>query len=127
MNPNKKVLVIADGAAFGSEIDRVLRLLNERKNSYLYLPESFEWLVLSSDILKNKDIRNILTTPADSIDSKDYFSWEQFFTALLVKKTEGTYFAYSKRTLNHSYLTEPVKAAILSQMNKILLDWKTSQ
>ena len=102
MNPNKKVLVIADGAAFGSEIDRVLRLLNERKNSYLYLPESFEWLVLSSDILKNKDIRNILTTPADSIDSKDYFSWEQFFTALLVKKTEGTSFAYSKRTLNHS-------------------------
>ena len=104
-----------------------MRLLNERKNSYLYLPESFEWLVLSSDILKNKDIRNILTTPADSIDSKDYFSWEQFFTALLVKKTEGTYFAYSKRTLNHSYLTEPVKVAILSQMNKILLDWKTSQ
>ena len=126
IHPHEKILVIADGAAFGSEIDRVIRLLKERKNAYLYLPESFEWLILSSDVLKNREIRNILINPADFVDNKEFFSWEQFFTALLVKKTEGTRFAYSKRTLNDSYLAEPVKAAILSLMDKILLDWKTS-
>lgn len=42
MHGNEKILVIADGAAFGSEIDRVLRLIRERKNVALYLPESFE-------------------------------------------------------------------------------------
>ena len=46
MHGNEKILVIADGAAFGSEIDRVLRLIRERKNVALYLPESFEWMIL---------------------------------------------------------------------------------
>lgn len=36
------VLVIADGAAFGSEMDRVMKLLDKKKNVVLYLLESFE-------------------------------------------------------------------------------------
>lgn len=42
---NEKILVIADGAAFGPEMDRVLQLVQTRENLALYLPESFEWLV----------------------------------------------------------------------------------
>ena len=49
---DEKILVIADGAAFGSEINRVLRLINERKNVALYLPESFEWMILAAGVLK---------------------------------------------------------------------------
>lgn len=56
MHGNEKILVIADGAAFGSEIDRVLRLIRERKNVALYLPESFEWMILSSGVLKNNQV-----------------------------------------------------------------------
>ena len=53
---NEKILVIADGAAFGPEMDRVLQLVQTRENLALYLPESFEWLVLSSGILKAGNI-----------------------------------------------------------------------
>ena len=49
----EKILVIADGAAFSSEIDRVLQVIHGRKNVTLYLPESFEWMIMDADILKN--------------------------------------------------------------------------
>lgn len=37
----EKKLIIADGAAFGSEIDRVLKLEKSGNEFSLYLPESF--------------------------------------------------------------------------------------
>ena len=41
------ILIIADGAAFGSEIERVDLLLQSLfKRSYIFLPESFEWILL---------------------------------------------------------------------------------
>lgn len=122
LNVNKKerILVIADGAAFGSEIDRVLQLLKERENAALYLPESFEWLILLSGIFRDREIDKILDNPSDYIESKDYFSWERFFTALLIKKSQNTYLTYGKRILNPSYLQENVKEAILEQMKMII-------
>lgn len=122
----KRILVIADGAAFGSEIDRVLQLLKTKKNAVLYLPESFEWLILSSGVLKSSIVENLLKEPSEYIESKEYFSWERFFSALLIEKTKSSYLAYSKRNLNQSYLEEKIKAAILMQMDKIRLDWKIS-
>jgi hypothetical protein len=59
---DEKILVIADGAAFGPEMDRVLQLVQTRENLTLYLPESFEWLVLSSGILKDTEVVHRLTT-----------------------------------------------------------------
>ena len=42
-NPTGKVLIIADGAAFGSEMDRVLKLCKTHPETFqLCLPESFE-------------------------------------------------------------------------------------
>ena len=47
-----RVLVIADGAAFGSELEKIYRLMESQPNKItLYLPESFEWLVLKSGML----------------------------------------------------------------------------
>ena len=47
-----RVLVIADGAAFGSELEKIYRLMEAQPNKItLYLPESFEWLVLKSGML----------------------------------------------------------------------------
>lgn len=100
------VLVVADGAAFGAEIDRVLHLLETRENAALYLPESFEWLILSSGILKDHEITEVLENPASFIESEKFFSWERFFTALLIEKTQDTYLAYTKRKLNETYLGE---------------------
>lgn len=124
LHRNEKILVIADGAAFGSEIDRVLQLINGRKDIALYLPESFEWLILSSGILKNNYIEKILNDPSESIESKEYFSWERFFTVFLIEETKDTYLAYAKKKLNVAYLGEGIKESILKQMEKIELNWK---
>ena len=87
----------------------------------LYLPESFEWLILTSGILKDTEVAQILQTPFDYIDGKDYFSWERYFTALLTEKTTGTYLNYTKKTLNEAYLSDGARSAILSQMAKVKL------
>ena len=87
---NKSVLIIADGAAFGAYME-MLYDYRTRKNSSIcaYLPESFEWIILSSGLIKDSDLAAILNEPWDHIDSKDHFSREQFYTALLIQKTEG--------------------------------------
>lgn len=122
VHKDEKILVIADGAAFGPEMDRVLQLVQTRKNLALYLPESFEWLILSSGILKDAETTQILQTPSGYIDSKKYFSWERYFTALLTEKTTGTYLNYTKKTLNGAYLGDGVKNAILGQMKNVKLN-----
>lgn len=121
VHKNEKILVIADGAAFGSEIDRVLRLITGRSDVALYLPESFEWMILSSGILKSSLITEMLDAPYDYVESEKYFSWERFFTAILMDETKDTYLAYMKKKLNPSYLNDAVKDAILDLMKKIRL------
>ena len=120
---NEKILVIADGAAFGSEIDRVLKLIKGCKNVALYLPESFEWLILSVGILKNNYVYEILDAPYDYVDSEKFFSWERFFTDVLIDETKDTYLAYMKKKLNQAYLQDVIKEAILGKMEKINLTW----
>lgn len=96
----------------------VMRLMESRKNIVLYLPESFEWLILSAGVLKNAAMEKILKNPSEYVESRNYFSWERFFTALLIEETKGTYLAYFKRNLNPVYLNESIKTAILSQMKR---------
>ena len=121
---NEKILVIADSAAFGSEIDRVLRLIEGCENVALYLPESFEWLILSSGILKTNHVLEILNAPYDYVDSEEFFSWERFFTSVLIDETKDTYLAYMKKKLNPAYLQDVIKESILNKMEKIRLTWK---
>ena len=121
---DQKILVIADGAAFGSEIDRVLKLIRENETAALYLPESFEWLILKSGVLKNNQIDQMLDEPAEYIESREYFSWERFFTSVLIENTRDSYLAYAKKKLNEAYLGGMIEDAILKQMEKIELGWK---
>ena len=74
---------------------------------------------------RRKRNKNRFGKPVDYIECMDYFSWERFFTACLSNETKGTYLAYAKKTLNPAYLTKNVETAILSQMDKINLHWKT--
>lgn len=114
----EQILIIADGAAFGSEMERVLQLIRHGRKAMLYLPESFEWLILSSGILKKASVEKILEEPSDYVESREYFSWERFFTALLIDETKNSYLAYAKRTLNPQYLTAANQQLILSRMGK---------
>lgn len=106
-------LVIADGAAFGAEIDRVVKEIYEEGTVTLFLPESFEWLILKSGIIDGNYVREILSNPADHIESQSFFSWERYFTSLLVAQTKDTYLRYSKSKLNRAYLSKNIAEKIL--------------
>lgn len=67
---------------------------------------------------------NLLEQPEDFIESQEYFSWERFFTALLVEHARDTHLKYSKNQLNGAYLHEKIKQAILSAAEGV--DWKKS-
>lgn len=97
--------VIADGAAFGSEVDRVLKLQNLYPQSItVCLPESFEWLILQSGLVDADDLEGVLRDPSTYIESVDYFSWEQFYTAYLKRVSQGTPFKYAKGKLAKAYM-----------------------
>ncbi len=115
------ILVIADGAAFGAEIEKVLAQGRKRK-ILLFLPESFEWMILKSGLIDGRAIQDILADPASYIDSKEYFSWERYFTDLLTTRSQDTYLAYRKSSLNSNYCHDHEKNAILQTMPKIEKD-----
>ena len=110
----ESVCVIADGAAIGPEMDRLYKYTLQKKNIHLYLPESFEWLILQSGLIQSKDIKAILESPENYIDGKEYFSWERFFTSLLTEQTKDSYLRYNKGRLNECYLHEKNKEMILN-------------
>jgi hypothetical protein len=116
------VLVVADGAAIGSEMNELYQQMRAERSVKCYLPESFEWLILKSGQIDGKTIQDILQHPEDFIESKEYFSWEQFFTALLIEYTKDTYLKYTKSHLNEAYLQGKAKQEILDVMEGI--NWK---
>lgn len=116
---NREVCVIADGAAIGPEMNGLYEISHKKKNIHLYLPESFEWIVLKSGLIDDREIRKILETPELFIDSKKYFSWERFFTNLLIEKTKNSYLQYRKFAINKTYLHSKNKEKILNCIEAI--------
>ncbi|MDO4338807.1 MAG: ATP-binding protein [Eubacteriales bacterium] len=116
-------LVIVDGAAFGSEMRDVSEYLDTIGDVVLYAPESFEWIILSSNTIPNTNVTSILQQPENYIDSKEYVSWEKFFTALLINQTHNDpVWAYSKRKLSNVYLSSKVMRAVKKNMKLIVWD-----
>lgn len=111
---DQKILIVADGAAIGPEMNELYQMMKAKRNIKCYLPESFEWLILKSGQIDGKAIRDILKHPEDFIESRENFSWERFFTALLVEYTQGSHLKYNKHKLNKAYLHEKTKCAILN-------------
>ena len=110
--------IVADGAAIGPEMSSLYKLA-KNNNVSLYLPESFEWILLQAGIVDSSLVRKALQEPEQYIDSREFFSWEQFFTKILITTTEGTYLKYNKKKLNPVYLHEKNKQRILAVMNGI--------
>lgn len=74
----------------------------------------------------SKCIRFIRTTrslenPEEYIDSQDFFSWERYFTRLLIDQTEESYLKYKKTKLNETYLHEKNKEMILKAIEGVVL------
>lgn len=103
INTNR-VLVVADSAAFGPYIHDTYLYTMHHNNINLFLPESFEYMILNSEIFDDTDVPVILETPWNYIDSIEYISWERYFTRKLSDLTRNTYLQYSKKKLNDNYL-----------------------
>ena len=119
-NAQKASCVIADGAAIGPEMNRLYEVSVRRKNVSLYLPESFEWLILKSGLIDGNEVQEILDHPEEYIESQEFFSWERFFSRMLMNYTQGTYLQYTKRKLNAVYLHEKNRNEILKTIKGIV-------
>lgn len=114
--------IIADGAAFGSMIENCLAYIHSVYGSRisLWLPESFEYLILKSGLIKSAELSEILDKTSDYVDCRRYESWEQFFTDLLILLTKDTVARYSKESLNQYYLHDKNRGKIIEQFPGIL-------
>ncbi len=93
--------LIGDGAAIGPYMYDLM--LGEAK---LFLPESFEWLLLHSPIFeKDKEVQERLTHTSEYVSTK-YQSWEEYFTEFLLNISHGKEYQYSKKKLNNCYVDE---------------------
>lgn len=83
---------------------------------YVFAPESFEWLILASRLFSSDSkIKECLSRPFDFIESAKFFSWERFFTSLLVSSTAGTVRAYNKSMLA-DYYRNPINVKKVAEM-----------
>jgi len=107
----QKVLAIVDGAAFGPEIGKILRYLEwSDSECTIYAPESFEYIILSSGLF---DVpKEILDEAYLHADSKQFMSWEEFFTYYLAEITRNSVFQYGKMKLGAAYKTDGVMKKI---------------
>ena len=113
----KRRLAIVDGAAYGSEMETTMQYItNVDEQVELYAPESFEYILLLSDIFKTKSLELELGETYNYADSEKYFSWEQYYTSLITQMTDGTEKQYSKSKLNPYYLSEKNVQRIVEQL-----------
>lgn len=118
-SPAKKILTIVDGAAFGPEMANVMRYIQDTKKIVvLYAPESFEYLILKANILSHPS--SVTEETWQWADSKEYFSWEEFYTDYLTRYSADTVYQYHKHKLKDIYMTSGVKKKIVSQLPKQL-------
>jgi len=123
-NGNSSIFIVADGAAFGAQMNRVVKLIQRAPgNMILCLPESFEWLILKSGLVRSNQLEEILANPSAFIESGNYISWERFFTDCLVRFSNGTQYQYQKERLNPYYLIPANMEKIVSEINSINNSW----
>ena len=97
-------LVVVDGAAFGPYISDIYKDFIKTHSCSIWIPESFEYLLLLSKIVWRKDVDTILGNPSEQISSELFLTWERFFTWLVTDIMEphpGRY--YSKHKLPDWY------------------------
>lgn len=119
----KRTVVVADGAAFGSEMADVVHFQSvSTSRMAIYLPESFEWLIMVSGVVIPAD-KTKLDFPYLFADSTKFMSWEQFFTELLVDYTKNSdYQKYNKRRLSEYYLQDKILQIVADYIHGLEFD-----
>lgn len=110
-----RVFVVADGAAFGCYADRVLKLQDIHRDAVtVCLPESFEWLLLSSGVISGIDAKAVLQEPEAFADSEKFKSWEDFFYKYLRDKTGNSVFRYDKDCIPEAFCRGSNSAKVMA-------------
>ena len=117
---HQNVVIIADGAAFGAEIRNLVEQQKLSPNKIaIFLPESFEWLILKSGAVDGIEPEKI-EAPQLYADTREYMSWEQYFTKMLEEATrDSDYKRYSKAQLAEYYMQNRTAAMIKHQIEGI--------
>lgn len=66
----ERIFAIVDGAAFGADMQSTVHALEMNSGSYVWTPESFEYLILLSGMIQAKGIREIIEAPEEFIPAK---------------------------------------------------------
>lgn len=100
------ILAIVDGAAFGAMVEKCLEYFSTRNSQRIsiWMPESFEYLILKSGLIRSKELLEILSSTSDYVEAKECESWEKYFTQLLIPMTSDKTYKYSKKVLDEYYL-----------------------
>lgn len=116
------ILAIADGAAFGAMIEKCLAYsaVQNKQRISVWMPESFEYLILKSGVVSAKGLDDILASTSDYIDAAEYESWEKYFTQLLITLTSDKPYKYSKHSLDFYYLQDKNMNQILNEFPEAL-------
>ncbi len=102
-NEHKSVTIIADGAAFGSQMENLIKMQKLFPIS-AYLPDSFEFVLLHSCIFENNlSIQNIINDPLNHIESS-FASGERYFTYILNQLMNDIGISYKKSGLNRCFI-----------------------
>lgn len=118
------ILCIVDGAAFGPLVEDCYAFLkaNFNKRITLWLPESFEWVLLKAGVISFGTLAQILENPSDYVECKEYASWERYFTHLAEEYSDPKW-KYNKGTLHQFYYNnlniEKVKTILPENLKKL--------
>ena len=137
LNPHEKTGIFIDGAAFGAHISNLEKLVKGFKNVKVFMPESFEYILLSSGIFRkhNNYLGKILKEPSEYIDSKEFISWERYFTNQIERiSAEYTGAKYCKSVLSDYYykdtdnvrlIKEKIPVVENTNLNKMFIETTT--
>lgn len=106
-NTDKNVLIIADGAGLGSYIKGIAKEISECNNISLWLPESFEWLLLHS-LVFNNEYDEMLNNVRD-ISGDKYINAERLCLEIIKSASKNTPYEYSKSSCRKCYTSSCMK------------------
>lgn len=114
---NNQILIMVDSAAFGPYISAVLKLMDVDSGKLaLFLPESYEWLLLHLSMFdKDSTVQEALTYPDVLSDS-----YEQYFEGICKQAFSKFGIVYSKGTDNDKVLTDKNVAELASMFKGVV-------
>ena len=116
---NRVICLLVDGDAFGRNIESIVSWLGTNKDKRrlcIFIPNSFEWLILHVCNVYNREINETY----DFADTIRYKSWERYYTYLLNRylKEKGIHYSYDKGKLGDVWKLFGSKEKMFTEISK---------